>query len=521
MGKLGGGLLIYIANHIIYKRRHDLEQSDVENIWIEIKFPHNKPLLINFAYRPPNSNQDWIDKYENLSLTAEFNDTNFLLFGDYNINFNLSSTCLYSNTKWAKLIKGFELHQHITVPTRVTRNSSSIIDHVYSTCPNFVQEISVPEIGISDHFPVAITYKYSKGNIGNRIQSITYRSFNNLDLDKFLMDLAKTNFDLVETINDPCKALDHFYLMLNNCLSKHIPVKVKQVKKLRQPDWFNEEIKQAIRTRNNFKQGHNFYMYKIWRNKVTAIFNKSKKDYFNKAIQSKTDSKTIWKNLQRISSNEKNPYELPDNLIVDDSDEEGTVNVINALNRHFVNISEIVTKAPFDPKNFEDFKIYLDNTIKNSYFDIQFITALEVRHMIEKLDNNKATGLDGISPKILKLCKDFISKPISVIINSCISTGIFPVNLKKASVKPLFKGGDKSDPNNYRPISVLPTISKIFERHIANQLKIFLKTTDVLFAHQSGFRENHSCQTSLIRLIDTWLMDMDDGKIIGSVFLDF
>ena len=187
--------------------------------------------MINFAYRPPNSNQDWIDKYENQLVTAEFNDTNFLLFGDYNKNFNLSSTCLYSNTKWAKLIKDFELHQHITVPTRVTRNSSSIIDHVYNTCPNFVQEISVPEIGISDHFPVAITYKYSKGNIRNRIQSITYRSFNNLDLDKFLMDLAKTNFDLVETINDPCKALDHFYLMLNNCLSKHIPVKVKRVKK--------------------------------------------------------------------------------------------------------------------------------------------------------------------------------------------------------------------------------------------------------------------------------------------------
>ena len=209
------------------------------------------------------------------------------------------------------------------------------------------------------------------------------------------------------------------------------------------------------------------------------------------------------------------------NYFNDDSDEEGTVNVINALNRHFVNIPEIVTKAPFNPKNFEDFKIYLDNTIKNNYFDIQFITALEVRHMIEKLDNNKATGLDGISPKILKLCKDFISKPISVIINSCISTGIFPVNLKKASVKPLFKGGDKSDPNNYRPVSVLPTISKIFERHIANQLKIFLKTTDVLFAYQSGFRENHYCQTSLIRLIDSWLMDMDNGKIIGSVFLDF
>ena len=72
-------------------------------------------------------------------------------------------------------------------------------------------------------------------------------------------------------------------------------------------------------------------MYKIWRNKVTAIIKNSKKDYFNKAIQSKTDSENIWRNLQQISSNEKNPYEVPYNLIVDDLNEEGTVNVINRI----------------------------------------------------------------------------------------------------------------------------------------------------------------------------------------------
>ena len=92
--------------------------------------------------------------------------------------------------------------------------------------------------------------------------------------------------------------------------------------------------------------------------------------------------------------------------------------------------------------------------------------------MIEKLDNNKATGLDGISPKIFKLCKDFISEPISVIINSCISTGTFPVNLKKASVKPLFKGGDKSDQI---------TIGRFqfylqFQKYLRNILQINLKS---------------------------------------------
>ena len=81
--------------------------------------------------------------------------------------------------------------------------------------------------------------------------------------------------------------------------------------------------------------------------------------------------------------------------------------------------------------------------------------------MIDKLDSSKSIGNDGIGPKILKMCKDFISQPIALIINSCISMSIFPSEFKKACVIPLFKGGDKNDPNNYRPISILPTLSKV------------------------------------------------------------
>ena len=141
--------------------------------------------------------------------------------------------------------------------------------------------------------------------------------------------------------------------------------------------------------------------------------------------------------------------------------------------------------------------------------------------MIDKLDSSKSIGNDGIGPKILKMCKDFISQLIASIINSCISMSIFPSEFKKACVIPLFKGGDKNDPNNYRPISILPTLSKVFERHIANQLKHFLKQTNILFSNQSGFREDHSCQTAFIRLADSWLIELDQGNLVGTVFLDF
>jgi len=92
--------------------------------------------------------------------------------------------------------------------------------------------------------------------------------------------------------------------------------------------------------------------------------------------------------------------------------------------------------------------------------------------------------------------------------------------LKKARVIPIYKNGDKDDPGNYRPISVLPTLSKIFERHIATQIQSFFEKTNIIHKTQSGFRKNHSCNTALVRLIDTWMKAVDEGKLVGTVFLD-
>ena len=163
---------------------------------------------------------------------------------------------------------------------------------------------------------------------------------------------------------------------------------------------------------------------------------------------------------------------------------------------------------------------YLQNKLKSHVFDVQFITPFEVSEIIKNLDTCKATGIDEISADVLKHCQDYIVLPITSIMNNSIAKGIFQRALKQAYVLSLHKGSSKEDPNNYQPISVLPTLSKVFERHLANQLNSFLSKFNVLETLQSGFREKHSCQTALIRLVDEWLNDIDSGKVIGSVFVD-
>ena len=126
--------------------------------------------------------------------------------------------------------------------------------------------------------------------------------------------------------------------------------------------------------------------------------------------------------------------------------------------------------------NTEKISQYVNNKITNdTFFIISFITPEQVINNINKLECSKATSLDGIRLRILKIAVCAISLSIAKLINKSIATGCLLSQLKQAKVLPIFKGGTKSDPSNYRPISILPTISKIFEKHVNKHLMGFPK----------------------------------------------
>ena len=107
------------------------------------------------------------------------------------------------------------------------------------------------------------------------------------------------------------------------------------------------------------------------------------------------------------------------------------------------------------------------------------------------------------------------------IVNKSISSGQFPSAWKEAKVKPLFKSGSKDDINNYRPISILPTISKLIEKWVEKQFSQYLTDLKLLHKSQSGFRPKHSTESALFRMIDSWLKAIDEGKVVGCVLVDF
>ena len=118
------------------------------------------------------------------------------------------------------------------------------------------------------------------------------------------------------------------------------------------------------------------------------------------------------------------------------------------------------------------------------------------------------------------MATDALSNHIASIINNSIKQNIFPEELKHPKVVPVYKKGVVDDPHNYRPISVLPCISKVFEKYICNQLQEFFNKTNILHSTQSGFRKGHSCQTALLHLVNKWATEIDKGNMVGTLFLD-
>ena len=134
--------------------------------------------------------------------------------------------------------------------------------------------------------------------------------------------------------------------------------------------------------------------------------------------------------------------------------------------------------------------------------------------------HEKSTGLDNLPSKMLKIAAGVLAPSLAFLFNQSISSGIVPTEWKLARVTPIFKKGKRQDINNYRPISMIPAVTKVFERTIFDQLFKYLNDNDLLVNCQSGFRSLHSTLTSLLEASNSWSVNIDNGLINGVIFID-
>jgi exonuclease III len=522
----GGGLVIYIKDDLHCIERIDLENSSVESLWLEVKQSNSKSFLLSYVYRPPSSRVQWLEDFTNMIVNSPLDEKECIVMGDFNFDLiNLDS----SSKSWLEVMESVRFSQLVQTPTRVTKTSTTLIDHAFSNTPSNVSCVTVPFYAISDHYPVCLTRKISSNyNKGPVHKTITYRSMKNFDETNFLTDLSNQPWSLLELYDDsPDDSIDMFLDLFNSVLNKHAPQKTKRVKRVSQPSWFSHEILEAIKTRDKFHKARDTINYKEWRQIVKDLIISAKKRFYQDTISSnKHNPKRLWNSLNELSGRSQHPQT---NYINDENDEPiiDPKTSANVFNDHFcsvfqsLRVNHHLQQNDVDESSNQSFSNITTNLQDQSpQFIIPPVSLSFVESQLKSLDTGKSTGSDGISARFLKLSATIIAPILTNIYNCSIKTGLFPQTFKKAKVKPIHKKGSKNDKTNYRPISILPIISLILERHVSINLKQYFEMNKLFYSRQSGFRANHSCQTALVKLLDDWIMAIDNNEIVGTVFLD-
>ena len=147
-------------------------------------------------------------------------------------------------------------------------------------------------------------------------------------------------------------------------------------------------------------------------------------------------------------------------------------------------------------------------------------TESEIIKIIKSLKNTNSTGYDNFSTKFIKLSSSILAPALAKIINLAIDTGVYPSNLKIAKVIPIFKKGDQTSINNYRSISILSPINKIFEKILYARLIKYINKSNILYKFQYGFRKKHTTEHALIELVDQIRLSMNNNQMTCGIFID-
>ena len=163
---------------------------------------------------------------------------------------------------------------------------------------------------------------------------------------------------------------------------------------------------------------------------------------------------------------------------------------------------------------------YRLKSVKPNNYSFSIVSEKKILKCLGRLGAKKATGLDGIPARFVRDSASIIACPLRRVINLSLIQGIVPDDLKSSRVVPIFIKNDKTEVRNYRPVSILSIISKVFERVVYDQLETFLDERKLLYDLQSGFRPKYSTDTCLIHLTDFIKLKKDKGNAVGMVLLD-
>ncbi len=513
----GGGVCIYVRD-ILTVNMMNLnvsKQEGIEDVWVTVQCRKLPSIIIGCVYRHPKAPSATFDYIQDILKTLIFRDKALFILGDFNDNL------LAKDNKMTKIMKICKLTQLVNKPTRVTHTSSTLLDLVITNKPNNVLSCDVVPHEIADHDLTSIIVDIRKPKKLPVVR--TFRHLGNYNKDDFCLRLIQNseNFNMILDTDNVNTQVDIFTSTFIKCLDDCAPCVTKEIKRSFAP-WMNDALKDAMNLRNETQKKLKSdrtnaalqEQYKQEKKQVKTLIAETKAEYYNnKFKENKGNAAKTWKTIREIVPNSKNN--------VSDCNLEDKGNKANEFNVHFANVGKSTFEKTqsllhggsvpyFNVPDFNDANVILDG---GNIFRPQPVDTETIILTIKGLNDTKSVGSDGIPLRFIKDSLYFIAFYLTCIINTSIVTGVFPTSWKHALVVPLFKSGNSNDMNNYRPIYLLPILSKILEKIVADQLIQFLECNNLLSITQHGFRPRLSTETALTVITDKLFDNIDSKKI--------
>jgi exonuclease III len=533
--KRGGGVSLYIKNNISNKMRNDLAKCDenLESIFVEVNkhnFNFTKNVIIGTIYRPPNSDINvFIEHMNNILSTINKEKKLCYLMGDFNLNL-LNVNLDKKSTEFFNTMQSYLYMPLINKPTRLSNTCSSIIDNIFTN--NVTSEDNVETSGIlysdiSDHFPIFHILKYDISSTKKEKDVyITKRCFNESNKLKFVELLKSSDWNEVYQNHDCQKCFSLFHKQLCKHFEESFPLKKVKLGYSNRKPWLTSALKNCIKIKNKlyatYKKSpccNNEIKYKNYKNKLNSLIKIAERKHYQDLLEdNKHDMKKSWKVLKEVIGNDSSNSSANSEIKINNSISNDSYEIANSFNEYFVNIASTLSKniPVVENKLPTDF---MNDPNTNSMY-LSPVSKEELIKVIKNLKKSSA-GYDLICPGTIRESYEFLIEPLLYIINLSFSQGTFPNELKIAKVLPLYKSGDKLSMSNYRPVSVLPSLSKIFERLMYNRLHSFIAKYNILHCNQFGFRRNHSTSMALATIVDKIVCALNNNEFVLGVFLDF
>lgn len=493
----GGGVCLYIKNGIKSKVIHSVnDEVNYEALFVEILGTGSVSILLGVIYLPGGNCRlleedlgDLVSGYEHVVCVGDFNN-NLFNNGD----------------RMREMCSSLDLNVvHNSIPTHfdIRYNRCSLIDYFLVALDDLVcckGQFQFPALN-SYHSAVYISYEIGLTRVANLIN---IRDYSRFSIERCERDIAQIDFGPIYDTSNANFQVDYFTQQLLDLYDRHVPTKTIKIR--RKQDWMKSRDVLAARENRDFsyraylelKTQERWRTFCRYRNKLKSTIRKSRSKCYQHLF-SQCNTRQMWNELRGIGV-----------CSVGDNGNDYNIDV-DQCNNFFI-LPEIPNAPSILYSSATDYR--------NSGFSFRNASEIEVWNAVWRIKSN-CIGPDGLSIKFLKLIFSMISTPFTYIINSIITTSIYPLSWKCARVVPVPKVKNPKVLSDFRPINVLSVCSKILEIILNDQLTEHLTNCRLLSDNQSGFRKGHNTTTLVLSIIDDVRSAIDQGKLASVISLDF